>query len=55
MLTTAKINDVDPYAWLTLTLERLAAGWPNRGLDQLMPWNYQTRTAAAPRLPRFNL
>lgn len=41
LLTTAKINGVDPYAWLKLTLERLAVGWPNRDLDALMPWNYQ--------------
>jgi transposase len=40
LLTTCKLNDVDPYAWAKLTLERLAAGWPNRNLDQLMPWNY---------------
>ena len=38
LLTTAKINGVDPYAWLKLTLERLAAGWPNRDLDALMPF-----------------
>ena len=41
LLTTAKINGADPYAWLKLTLERLAARWPNRDLDALMPWNYQ--------------
>ncbi len=40
VLTTAKLNCVDPYAWLKLTLERVAAGWPNRNLDALMPWNY---------------
>ena len=40
VLTTAKLNGVDPFAWLKLTLERLAAGWPNRDLDALMPWNY---------------
>ncbi|MDE2075387.1 MAG: IS66 family transposase [Alphaproteobacteria bacterium] len=40
LLTTAKINGVDPYAWAKLTLERIAAGWPNRDLDALMPWNY---------------
>jgi transposase len=40
LLTTAKMNSVDPYAWLKLTLERLAAGWPNRNIDALMPWNY---------------
>ena len=40
VLTTAKLNGVDPYAWLKLTLERIAAGWPNRDIDALMPWNY---------------
>lgn len=38
LLTTAKLNCVDPHAWLTLTLERIAAGWPNRQIDDLMPW-----------------
>ena len=41
LLTTAKINKIDPYAWLKLTLERIATGWPNRNLEELMPWNYQ--------------
>ncbi|MEF2074791.1 IS66 family transposase [Consotaella aegiceratis] len=40
VLTTAKLNAVDPFAWLKLTLERLAAGWPNRDIDALMPWNH---------------
>ncbi|MGB3390932.1 MAG: transposase domain-containing protein, partial [Pseudaminobacter sp.] len=32
-----------PHAWLQLTLERLAAGWPNHDIGALMPWNYPTR------------
>jgi transposase len=40
LLQTAKMNDVDPLAWLTQTLERLAKGWPNAQIDVLMPWNY---------------
>ena len=32
-LATAKLNGVDPYAWLALTLEWVAGGWPNRSLD----------------------
>ena len=40
LLTTAKLNGVDPHAWVKLTLERLVAGWPNCDLDALMPWNY---------------
>lgn len=40
LLQTAKMNDVDPFAWLTLTLQRIAEGWPNRDLDQLLPFNH---------------
>jgi transposase len=41
LLATAKLNNVDPHAWLKLSLERIASGWPNRELDALMPWNYR--------------
>jgi transposase len=41
LLQTAKMNDVDPHAWLTQTLERIAQGWPISSIDQLMPWNYK--------------
>ncbi len=40
LLATARLNDVDPNAWLTQTLERIAAGWPNKDIDALMPWNF---------------
>ena len=40
LIETAKMNDVDPLAWLTQTLERIANGWPNRDLDQLLPWHH---------------
>jgi transposase len=40
LLQTAKMNDVDPQAWLTQTLERIANGWPNAEIDALMPWKY---------------
>jgi transposase len=39
LLQTAKMNGLDPHAWLAQTLQRIAAGWPNRGLDQLLPIN----------------
>jgi transposase len=41
LLATAKMNSVDPHAWLTQTLERIANGWPNREIEALMPWNYR--------------
>jgi hypothetical protein len=42
LLATARMNQVDPLAWLTHTLERIANRWPNSRTDELMPWNYQS-------------
>ena len=39
LIKTAKLNGVDPQAWLTWVLERVADHKINR-LDELMPWNY---------------
>jgi len=41
LLQTAKMNNVDPLAWLTQTLERIANRWPVSRIDELMPWSYQ--------------
>jgi len=41
LLQTAKMNDVDPFAWLTQTLERVANRWPISQIENLMPWNYK--------------
>lgn len=41
LLQTCKMNAVDPVAWLTQTLQRIANQWPRAKIDQLMPWNYQ--------------
>ncbi|MBB4284279.1 hypothetical protein GGE43_004563 [Agrobacterium tumefaciens] len=41
LLQTAKMNSVDPQAWLTQTLERLANGWPSSEIHTLMPWSYK--------------
>ncbi len=46
MLTTAKMNDVDPFAWAKHTLERLANGWKQADIEQLMPWNYKALNGA---------
>lgn len=46
LIVTAKMNDVDPQAWLADVLARLAAH-PVQRLDDLLPWNWAaTRTAA---------
>ena len=39
LIETAKLNGVDPQAWLTGVLARIAGHKINR-LDQLLPWHY---------------
>lgn len=41
LLQTCKMNDVDPKAWATQTLERNANRWPNANVEALMPWNFK--------------
>src|SRR5665811_2110268 len=41
LIVTAKLNDVDPQAWLADVLARIA-GHPVQRLDQLLPWNWRT-------------
>jgi transposase len=36
LLETARMNDIEPMAWLTNTLEKLPS-WPNRRIDELLP------------------
>lgn len=43
LIETAKLNGIDPQAWLADTLTRLAAGHHANALDALMPWNHAQR------------
>ena len=40
LIGTAKLNNVDPQAWLADVLDRIA-GTPQSQLDELLPWNWQ--------------
>ncbi len=40
LLETCKLNAVDPLAWLTDVLTKLANLWPASRIDDLMPWAY---------------
>lgn len=40
LIETAKLNGIDPQAWLTDALTKLAAGHRNNRISKLMPWNY---------------
>jgi hypothetical protein len=40
LIETAKMNNVDPEAWLTWVFQHLPDRKINR-IDELMPWNWQ--------------
>lgn len=44
VITTAKLNDVEPQAWLTGVLQRMTDGHPISRIDELLPWNWQPST-----------
>jgi len=41
LIVTARLNDVDPQAWLADVLARIA-DMPQGRLDELLPWNWQS-------------
>jgi transposase len=46
LIVTAKLNDIDPQAWLADVLARIADHPANR-LDELLPWNWASQRAIA--------
>ena len=47
LIQTAKLNDVDPLAWLIDVLERIVAGTTRHNqLHTLLPWNWKAARAA---------
>ena len=45
LIITAKMNDIDPQAWLTHVLARIATH-PAHRLDELLPWNWKSTVTA---------
>jgi hypothetical protein len=45
LIVSAKLNNIDPQAWLADVLDRIAAH-PAHRLDELLPWNW-TQNASA--------
>lgn len=39
LIATAKLNNIDPQAWLADVLARIA-DMPQNRLDKLLPWNW---------------
>jgi hypothetical protein len=51
LIQTAKLNNVDPYAWLADVLARIA-DHPMNDLAALLPWNWKNaESGASPPLP----
>ncbi|MFA1627571.1 IS66 family transposase [Rhizobium mongolense] len=46
LIMTAKLNDIDPQAWLADVLSHIA-DMPVTRLEELLPWNWSSPTAAA--------
>jgi transposase len=40
VIETCKLNGIEPQAYITETIEKIAAGWPASRWDELMPWNW---------------
>ena len=45
LIGTAKLNGIDPHAWLTDTLARVADHKINK-IDELLPWSWAATRAA---------
>ena len=43
LIETAKMNGIEPFAYLTATLEAIAAGHPSSRLGELLPWNFEEK------------
>ena len=41
LVETCKLNDVEPYAYITDVLMRMIDGHPVNRLDELLPWNWK--------------
>ena len=42
LIETAKMNRVEPFAYLKATLEAITNGHPHSQIDQLLPWAFPT-------------
>ena len=47
IIETCKLNGVEPFAYISGVMQKIAEGWPNSRIDELMPWAEPHRSAAS--------
>lgn len=47
LVETAKLNDIDPQAYITSIISRIVEGHPQSQIEQLMPWNCPPQSSVA--------
>ena len=45
LVETAKLNGVEPHAYLADVIARIVSGHPNSRIDELLPWAYPAHAA----------
>ena len=40
IIESCKLNGVEPFAYITDVMHKIAEGWPNSRIDELMPWSW---------------
>ena len=45
LIETAKLNKIEPQAYLTATLQAIVAGHKQSQIEQLLPWNYVAKVS----------
>jgi len=52
LIATCTLHEIDPWAYLADVLQKIAAGWPHRDLDQLLPDSWSRSHPDAARCTR---
>jgi transposase len=45
LIETCKLNGINPFDYLNATLEAIAQGHPQSGIDELMPWAFDNKSS----------
>ena len=47
VIETAKLNGIEPQAYIADVIEKIASGWPASRWDELMPWSWRPASEPA--------